>query len=170
MGDNTLQHYTWFDAVKNGYLRELQRFIEQGEKVGQLNERGKLNLETNKIVNVTDCFKGQNALHIAAQYGLLEVVHFLIINGLDPNLRDVKGMIYPIINFANDYLDGFNTLHWAVANNHIEIVRYLLAYGEDPLEKTSRGVNALHLASGLGNIVNSNTHCWQLATKYFRIT
>jgi ankyrin repeat protein len=51
---------------------------------------------------------------------------------------------------TNMLSDGSIALHWAVVNNKIEVVRYLLASGADPLEKTSRSVNALHLASGLG--------------------
>jgi palmitoyltransferase len=119
MNGSDQQPNQWFEAVKNGSLKELYDLLQQGEHIQQVDETG------------------QNALHRAAQYGHLEVVHFLIINGLDPNLPDQK--------------DGSIALHWAVVNNKIEVVRYLLAGGADPLEKTSRSVNALHLASGLGH-------------------
>eukprot|EP00029_Vermamoeba_vermiformis_P010169 TRINITY_DN5292_c0_g1_i1.p1 TRINITY_DN5292_c0_g1~~TRINITY_DN5292_c0_g1_i1.p1 ORF type:complete len:492 (+),score=20.83 TRINITY_DN5292_c0_g1_i1:24-1478(+) len=109
----------WFEAVNNGSLKDVCDLWQKGEDIHQVDE------------------KGHNALHRAAQFGYLEIVHFLIINGLDPNLPDQR--------------DGSNALHWAVVNNKIEVVRYLIAGGVDPLAKTSRGVNALHLASGLGH-------------------
>lgn len=48
------------------------------------------------------------------------------------------------------HLENSTPLHWAVVNDKADVVRYLLNCGADPTLLTKRGVNAIHLAAGLG--------------------
>ncbi len=78
----------WFEAINKGSLTDLCSLWQQGEDIHQFDEKGKQ--QSTKQLFLTHNL-GQNALHRAAQYGYLEIVHFLIINGLDPNQPDQKG-------------------------------------------------------------------------------
>ncbi|HTL04770.1 MAG TPA: ankyrin repeat domain-containing protein [Gemmatimonadales bacterium] len=56
-------------------------------------------------------------LHVAAFAGQLAVVDFLLVQGLDVNLRE-KG-------------DNTSAMHWTAAAGHLEVVRRLIAAGGD---------------------------------------
>ena len=70
------------------------------------------------------------ALHKAAYYGHINIIHFLIQEGADPDALNKKGK---------------TPLHEAVYADQPEAVRVLLENGADPLKKDSNGNSLLHV-------------------------
>lgn len=75
---------------------------------------------------------GYNALTASVTAGHVEIVKYLLENGLDANYR---------------YGPGYTPFLSAAANGHLEIIKLLLAHGADPAAVASDGKSALALAS-----------------------
>ena len=75
---------------------------------------------------------GYNALTASVTAGHVEIVKYLLENGLDANDR---------------YGPGYTPFLSAAANGHLEIIKLLLAHGADPAAVASDGKSALALAS-----------------------
>jgi ankyrin repeat protein len=80
-------------------------------------------------------------LHLAAQYGRIEVAHVLLQHGADVGTKD-----------GNGSLDGSTALHQAAESGNVEVVRMLLQHGADVGTKDGNGRTALHHA----------VECWKV--------
>ena len=85
-------------------------------------------------LNATD---GMNCLHIAAEYGHLNLCKMLINEyNVDVELPDN---------------DGWIALHYSARNGSYEIVKYFINMGIDINLKTKHGMNCLHIAADYGH-------------------
>ncbi len=79
--------------------------------------------------------QGENALHVAARFGFVEVTEVLLANGADPDV-------------AAGSRDARTALHFAVERGEVEVTRTLLAGGADPDARTEGGAPVLESAFG----------------------
>ncbi|RDD42688.1 BRCA1-associated RING domain protein 1 [Trichoplax sp. H2] len=111
-----------------------------------------------KKVKVKRNNKGETQLHLAAIKGDEEKIKSLLIQGVDPNVKDFAGWSplheacnYGQLQAVNTLLasgcdvnilgmDNVTPLHDAVYNNHMEIVQSLLRHGADKTIKNSQGL------------------------------
>ena len=82
------------------------------------------------FVNVVD-FKGQSALHIAANGGLLETTINLVEAGAKVNRKDAEGL---------------TSLHMALEHGDMKVVRYLLGVDCEVNDQSRNGITPLHIA------------------------
>ena len=80
---------------------------------------------------------GETALHLAADWGHLQVLQHLLSSGADVNVK-------------NDY--GDTALHVAARGGHLQVVQHLLSSGADVNVKNVEGNTALHKAAGWGHL------------------
>ena len=99
----------------------------------------KLFVQAGMSVEVADDEHGVTALHIAAFWGRLEVVEFLVGAGAD-------------VNATNN--DGDTALHLAAWEGHLEVVEFLVGAGADVNAADDDGDTALHLAARHGDVVD----------------
>jgi ankyrin repeat protein len=76
-------------------------------------------------------------LHRAAQYGAIDVIKFLIIQGANVNARNG---------------DNYAPAHFAILSGNLEALQVLMAYGAQINLRTSEGDTLLHLAAGAGHV------------------
>ncbi|WP_395461027.1 ankyrin repeat domain-containing protein [Wolbachia endosymbiont (group B) of Ablattaria laevigata] len=141
-----------FLALRNKNPKKAKRLIEQGVNV---HARDKI---------------GSTALHWAAENGYYEVVHSLLSNGAEINVKidredftplnaAVVGGHYDIVALflekgadihtkATGKYAGYTSLHFAAEKNHLDIVKLLLDYRADVNAKDDSGKTPLHLAAG----------------------
>eukprot|EP01156_Anaeramoeba_ignava_P021525 Anaeramoba_ignava/c19208_g1_i1.p1 GENE.c19208_g1_i1~~c19208_g1_i1.p1 ORF type:complete len:300 (-),score=117.74 c19208_g1_i1:1206-2105(-) len=122
--------FTKKEPVESNLPREFtslhkQIVVGNEDEAIQLIKSGQVHIET-KATN------GQNALHIAAQTSRLQVLKFLIRQGID-------------INTLSD--NHRTALHFAAARGNIDCCRELLEQGIDVNLKDSTQETALHLAA-----------------------
>ncbi len=67
---------------------------------------------------------GMAVIHCAARYGRLELMRYLVDEGVPFNVPDNAGM---------------TPLHWAASTDQTEVVRFLMEQGADPLVRTKAG-------------------------------
>eukprot|EP00931_Biecheleriopsis_adriatica_P074660 TRINITY_DN48671_c0_g1_i1.p1 TRINITY_DN48671_c0_g1~~TRINITY_DN48671_c0_g1_i1.p1 ORF type:complete len:496 (-),score=69.19 TRINITY_DN48671_c0_g1_i1:64-1518(-) len=79
---------------------------------------------------------GENALHLAAGCGCLEVCEFLVKR-------------HPRFNFQQDS-HGHTPLHWAVRHGFLGVAQLLLSQGANATIADKRGLTGLHWAAALG--------------------
>lgn len=104
-----------FKAARKGRLSEVENIVLYSAR---------------DVVDSRDGF-GRTALMVAARYGELEIVRFLINNGADVNAKDNNGQTALIL---------------AVDGRNIELVKYLVSHGADVNAKDNDGETALKLA------------------------
>uniref|UniRef100_A0A6B2L1J4 Palmitoyltransferase n=1 Tax=Arcella intermedia TaxID=1963864 RepID=A0A6B2L1J4_9EUKA len=121
----------------------------------------------NGDLSVTTKQRGSSVLHLCVETGDVDMMKYLLAQGVDPNGADFKGRtplhraarygkVLPLllllkldeilINRADE--DGRNVVHWAVMNKHTEssigIVKYLLKTNVDYLKTDVAGDTPLH--------------------------
>jgi hypothetical protein len=89
------EHLVFLDCARNGEVAEVSQYLEKKDIIHTRNE------------------DGLTALHLACQYGHLEIVRMLLQHGADVNSRDI---------------DNWTPLHFAALENNTAIVQELLAY------------------------------------------
>lgn len=88
---------------------------------------------------ITQDFKGDNSVHISAEYGSLESLRIL---------RDRGADVSEICEF-----DKKTPLHIAAEHGQVGVVQFLLDIGVDPtVEVDDTGLDALHLAAYWGQL------------------
>ncbi|WP_264729841.1 ankyrin repeat domain-containing protein [Wolbachia endosymbiont (group B) of Episyrphus balteatus] len=145
-----------FLALRNKNPKKAKRLIEQGVNV---HARDKI---------------GSTALHWAAENGYYEVVHSLLSNGAEINVKidredftplnaAVVGGHYDIVALflekgadihtkATGKYAGYTSLHFAAEKNHLDIVKLLLDYRADVNAKDDSGKTPLHNAAENGHL------------------
>lgn len=109
-----------FKSVIQGDLEQTKHWVEKGASV-----HSKL--------------EGSTPLHIAAFYGKIEVLKFLIEKGALINAKDI----------SRDNKD-WTPLHYAAYNGKLDCVKYLIEKNADINAKASDGATALHFAVAKG--------------------
>nr|CEL65019.1 TPA: Putative methyltransferase [Neospora caninum Liverpool] len=79
-----------------------------------------------QVVDLTDPFTGQTALHMAAANGEEEIARYLIVE---------EGKFSCALHLPNNM--GNTPLHWAVTNQRLPLVKLLLASSPPPTEESS---------------------------------
>ena len=87
---------------------------------------------------------GETLLHVAVKESSVEMVLFLLMRGLDPNmlshvtsplykaaLRNEFDKIEPLLQFGA-YANDVNTINYAIKGLNIGVINLLLKYGLDP--------------------------------------
>ncbi|XP_009792343.1 protein VAPYRIN-LIKE-like [Nicotiana sylvestris] len=138
-------------AVKSGNLDSVQVLIESGYTVGNSVDRflhdaaamdrvdlmeilclGYADIDLNSVDS-----QGRTAIHIAAIYGHVEVLQFLISVGSDPDMLDSQ---------------GWTPLHFAANQGHVEAVDFLLKHSNfAKFAVTKQGKTASELATDNGH-------------------
>lgn len=119
---------------------------------------------------------GRTALHLAAMYGHLHVVRYLLGRGAEVDAKDNIDMTPLLFAAWNDHLDIVKVLtkrgadvnarcrsdepmknqrtplHFVGENGHLEMCRYLVKHGGKVNATTTGGVTPLHTACGLGQV------------------
>ncbi|XP_070558761.1 myotrophin-like [Ptychodera flava] len=101
-------------ALQNGDLEAIKEHVE------------KPGFDVNQEIH-----QGRNGLHIAADYGQLEVLQYLVSKDIDVNLPDKHG-ITPLLS--------------AIFEGHTECVRYLLSKGAKKDGKAPDGSSYIECA------------------------
>ncbi|NWI28328.1 AKD1A protein, partial [Sula dactylatra] len=145
---NALLLSAWF-----GHLRVLQILVNAGAKINCVNrngrnllhcaaQRGHIHMMEFIMEDLEDmCVDKKDkmdrtAFHLAAEYGQLEVVEFLILLGCSHSAKDKEE------NTA---------LHLAAKNGHLSVLQKIIDVGVDLDEKNFEGLTALHLAAEGGH-------------------
>lgn len=111
------EHGELFTAVRWGTLQELKSLVAQGKNIhGVLMAPGS---------------EGWTLLHEACHVGKLDVIEYLLLQGLDVNVRDNYGET-PLMRAGSS------------------TIQYLLSKGADPFAKSKSGKTLLHYAAGHG--------------------
>jgi hypothetical protein len=110
--------------------------IIQAAKTGDVGFLEKL-IAAHVDTSFCDPSSGVNALHIAAQAGLVEIARFLIANGIDIEAK------HPTI--------GATALHIAVARRQVGVVALLLRYMAKPDPRDANGATPLSISVGQGS-------------------
>ena len=114
---------------------------------------------------------GHDVAHYGAGSGNLDLLKFVIEQGLDPMavtsngstllLKAAVGGKLEIVEFIcsayPDMLDicdefGCNALHYSACGGYIDVLQYLCTFGLDPMIKTNDGHTLLHIASYHGQL------------------
>jgi hypothetical protein len=116
-----------FGAANNGTVDDVKYFIE---------EKG-VNVNTRK--NENSIHNGETALHVAAYYGKVEIVKYLISKGANVNARSDVG-VTPLHNAATD------TGHAEHDTGKLDVAKILISEGADVNAKFSDNLTPLELA------------------------
>ncbi len=117
-------------------LKKLDRQLIEASKDGNLSQVKSLIIEGADIHADGDC-----ALHLAAEFGQLEMVKYLV-EDHDANVNTwddysirwaaLKGQLevvkYLVSKGANIHAQNDCALRWAAENGHLEVVKYLKTY------------------------------------------
>jgi ankyrin repeat protein len=150
---------------------DLDERFREAAKVGNLDEVKEC-LQQNVNVNDQD-INGWTALRLASQYGHLEVVRCLVIDGkANVEMKENNGQTALHRASWNGHLDvvqflvrdckatmdcrsnaGWTALHLACENGHLEVVQYLVRNSNDDMDvKENKGFTSLHLACRYGHL------------------
>lgn len=121
------------------------------------------------IHSIIDNSMQESTIHLSIDSGNVNMTHFLISKGVDPNLRNINGQnafIYSCfknrilhasylarlqhININSADNDGCTGLHYAVMNKSEKLVNELLNYDIDLKKSDKDGMTPLHVASRNG--------------------
>jgi len=138
-------------AAWNNNLRVLERLIDQ--------------------VRTGENLAGYGPTHFAVSLGNVEVLEFLLANGIDKNERDIQGnsalMWVVASNGSEGLMDalvdhgadvnlqnfvGETALYLSCVHGFVDKVEYLLENGANPNIETLDGATALHAAAVQGNV------------------
>ncbi|CAH0395611.1 unnamed protein product [Bemisia tabaci] len=130
----------------------------------------KILLEREENVDSNECSSGFTPLHIAAEFGCLEIVNFLLSKKADVHktteygwvplhaaafyghLEVVEALIRRGAGVNVRIVNGSTPLHFAVENGHERVARTLLQSGADPnISDKQKGHTPLHNAALLGH-------------------
>jgi ankyrin repeat protein len=181
-----------FDAIANGEVEKVRDILERSTKALQRRKDGfsplhhavhyaaqerdltmrrrrldivKLLLEKGADPNDREESRGRTPLHMAAEYGDIELVDLLIRYRADVNAPDrdrntplhyavMRGhkhvAEFLLKNRANSNAqnkDGRTPLHIAALNNNIELVQLLLRYGANPQKRDAAGKTPINLTT-----------------------
>lgn len=106
-------------AVVNGDFGLVRQMIQEGIDVDMASHT------TNRT-----------ALYVAAEYGHLDILQYLLQKGADKDKTTKKGA---------------TALHVAVMMGHFDVVQYLLDHGADIMKTMNEGITLLHLATYRGH-------------------
>ncbi|KAI4112929.1 MAG: hypothetical protein LQ338_008254 [Usnochroma carphineum] len=113
--EDSAEYEELFDAATNGDIERLEAALLPSMNVNALE---------------ADHAYGRAALHIAADWGNVTAIHFLLAHGANVNLRDS---------------DGETPLHWAAFSARLDAIRALIDAGADiNLQAPDYGFTALH--------------------------
>ena len=137
-------------AINRGWLQRLRSIVEsypeylsQTLEIGAMSLRGRRLGEDSDILTCVE-FVAERGMEITARLPGLDscfkycpsVAHFLLNQGLDPNITDGRG----------------NTgLHYMAEIGYVSAVRELLSRGADPQHKNDDGLTAWNVANEEGN-------------------
>lgn len=121
-----------------------------------------------KNVHINELQDGWSPLHLAAHFGHLEIVKYLLKNGADvhvksgnsmantplhaaaANRKNRKEMIGLLLSYGADINEqqsgGWTILHQAAQHNDSEMISYFIEQGADPFLAKGDGKTALELA------------------------
>lgn len=86
-------------------------------------------------VNIRDC-EGATPLHLAAEFGCLEMIKLLLNKGADVNAQDA---------------DGYTALHISCSKKNLDILKFLIYKGASLSLPTCHGNYPLHIAASHDN-------------------
>mmetsp|Transcript_6220 Transcript_6220/g.9703 ORF Transcript_6220/g.9703 Transcript_6220/m.9703 type:complete len:321 (+) Transcript_6220:100-1062(+) len=120
------------------------------------------------LVNFQHPHNGLSLLHVAAEFGRVEIVRLLVESGASVHLATMEGAM-PLHNAASSAKtkvisllyemnadfnatddEGDSPLHYAIRDSRVDSVRALLQYGADPSQANDDGESPLEFAQELG--------------------
>lgn len=130
---DTLNYREFFDASMSGNMQVMRRTLASGE------------------INVNACpkwedWEGETALHRAAEYGHVELVQLLILNGAEVDRRDYSP------------LGPRTALHIAAHNGHVAVVKELRRNGADVNIRGQMGVPLLNFVLWLKRKISNKEY------------
>ncbi len=140
--------YTWLELLKNNDYMGVKKYLKDGADLEETNDIGEsvlacalrarcdMDLLMLLIESGADIFdfdeEGVSILDMAITYDNLEMVNYLIENGMDVNQTNRRS--------------GFTSLMAAACYGRVEIAKVLLANGVDQNAKDSKGFTAIDFA------------------------
>jgi len=101
--------------------------------------------------SIHSSINGLQAIHVAAGFGQLAIMKYLVSRGANVNSR--RGSTMPDgTEINNDKIKGPTPLHFAASNGHIQVVEYLLERGADPDIEDQYGCTPIDIALAQGYI------------------
>jgi len=99
--------------------------------------------------SIHSAVNGLQAIHVAAGFGQLAIIKYLVSRGANVNCR--RGSTMPDgTEINNDKIKGPTPLHFAASNGHAQVVDYLLERGADPDMEDQYGCTPIDIALAQG--------------------
>jgi hypothetical protein len=99
--------------------------------------------------SIHSSINGLQAIHVAAGFGQLAIIKYLVSRGANVNCR--RGSTMPDgTEINNDKIKGPTPLHFAASNGHAQVVDYLLERGADPDIEDQYGCTPIDIALAQG--------------------
>jgi ankyrin repeat protein len=119
--------------------------IHVAAKAGDSAKVGALLKDNPELVSSRD--KGWTPLHVAAEFGRMNVAELLLANKADSNAKVLNVLKYRVIPYDPDprYV-GLTPMHLAVREGYKDVVALMLAKGADVNAKDNGGYTLLHTA------------------------
>ncbi|ORX61040.1 hypothetical protein BCR36DRAFT_579105 [Piromyces finnis] len=99
--------------------------------------------------SIHSSINGLQAIHVAAGFGQLTILKYLISRGANVNCR--RGSTMPDgTEIFNEKIKGPTPLHFATSNGHVQVVEYLIERGADPDLEDQYGCTPIDIALAQG--------------------